>query len=149
VFDPGQNIPTISKKDLLWCAQNAKYFIVNQAEYQLFKTITQLNEPQAHKIADMVIITQGNKGSTIYHQDTVLDVPIAEPTAIVDPTGAGDAYRAGFFTGILNDLPLEICAKMGSLAGAYCVEAAGAQNPDYTYTEFRKRFEKNWDDFLP
>ena len=149
VFDPGQNISTISKQDLLWCARNANYFIVNEAEYRLFKSISQLTDENAQTISDMVIVTHGRNGSSLYHQGESFEIPIVKPTSLVDPTGAGDAYRAGFFSGVLNNLPLRTCGKMGALAGTYCVEETGAQNPTYTYEEFRRRFEGIWEDPLP
>jgi adenosine kinase len=145
IFDPGQNIQTIPKQDLLWCARNAKYFIANGAEYLLFREMTGVAESQSQRIAEYVIVTNGREGSILYHEGDKIPIPIVKPTSLIDPTGAGDAYRAGFFSGVLLGYPLDICAKMGALAGTYCVEEAGAQNPQYTYEEFRQRFKATWD----
>ncbi|MHA1840154.1 MAG: PfkB family carbohydrate kinase, partial [Candidatus Ranarchaeia archaeon] len=149
VFDPGQNIQTISKPDLLFCAKNAEYLIVNETEFQVFRGNTGLAESQAQLISEYVIVTRGGKGSTIFHGDERKEISIVKPRRLCDPTGAGDAYRAGFFAGMLRGFPLETCAKMGALAGTYCIEETGPQNSRYTYEDFRVRYQKAWKEALP
>jgi len=88
------------------------------------------------------VITRGAKGSTIeIAGEPQLDVPIAREVARVDPTGVGDAYRAGFIAGIAWELPLERCAQLGSLLASYAIEVVGTQ--EYRFGDnFLTRFEE-------
>jgi adenosine kinase len=71
-------------------------------------------------------------------------IPPAKPKSVIDPTGAGDAYRAGFLSGFFRDLPLGVCGRLGSLTAAYTVERQGTQTHRFSVKEFKDRFEMNF-----
>jgi len=91
-----------------------------------------------------VIVTRGSQGSTIYTQDEEITIPSARPQAVVDPTGCGDAYRAGLLYGLMQELDWPTIGRIASLCGAYKVECHGTQNHCFTPEEFRQRFQDNF-----
>src|SRR5207244_8691564 len=95
--------------------------------------------------AEIVVVTLGEKGSEIRRKGKpAITVPSAKAEKVVDPTGAGDAYRAGFVSGLIRGFSLESCGRMGSVAAVYAVEQYGTQNHKYTRDEFLKRYQSNF-----
>lgn len=142
MFDPAFNIPHFTKSDLESSVNNATIVIGNDYEIELIKRKLSLKSlPRTQKIW---ITTLGSKGSTINQDSNEWKIPPAKPKNTSDPTGAGDAYRAGFLAGYVKALPLDRCGKMGSLSAAYTVEAYGTQTHKFTVGEFQKRFDKNF-----
>jgi adenosine kinase len=90
----------------------------------------------------MLVLTLGKKGSTLYQSDEVTAVPVAHLERIEDPTGAGDAYRGGFFAGLVNGLPPAVCGKMGSLCSVYALENMGTTAHRFTVSEFIARYTR-------
>ena len=103
-----------------------------------------LNAMTLDSILVLIVYESSMEGSDIYNNGETIHIPVVKPKGIVDPTGAGDSYRAGFLTGILNKFPLETCGKMGALAGTYCIEEAGPQNTKYNLDQFKSRYEEVW-----
>ena len=95
---------------------------------------------------EFIVITLGEHGADLYTQDELYSVPIVPPTIIVDPTGAGDAFRGGFLKGYLNGISLERCAQMGVLAATYCLENDGTQGHSCNLYSFITRFREHFDD---
>ncbi|MEE8522607.1 MAG: PfkB family carbohydrate kinase, partial [Thermoanaerobaculia bacterium] len=96
-------------------------------------------------LVEMVIITLGGEGSKILRRDAdELCIPVAAIDALVDPTGAGDAYRAGFVAGLMEGRDLEVCGRMGSVAAAYAVEQNGTQSHAYSREDFARRYAANF-----
>ena len=95
-------------------------------------------------MTDVVIVTKGEHGSTIRAGSETIDVPAVKPRQIADPTGVGDAYRAGIIKGMLLDLPWEITGRMASLAATYVIEYYGTQNHQYTLEEFVERYREEF-----
>ena len=93
---------------------------------------------------EALVITHGAEGSVIYTQDRKLEVPCAKPRAVVDPTGCGDAYRAGLIHGLLQGLDWETTGRMASLMGAIKIESRGPQNHVFTRAEFERRYRDNF-----
>lgn len=142
LFDPAFNIPHFKIEDFRTAINHAAIVIGNDYEIELIKRRLDLKDlPQNHQIW---ITTLGSKGSLITHGSETLTIPPVSPLQNVDPTGAGDAYRAGFLAGFFRNLPLDICGKLGSLSAVYTVEHYGTQTHRFTLSEFTRRFKDNF-----
>jgi adenosine kinase len=93
---------------------------------------------------DALIITKGANGSLVYTGGRCLQIPPATPRAVVDPTGCGDAYRAGLLYGLLEELDWEVSGRIASLLGAIKVETAGTQNHSFTLKGFKERYRESF-----
>jgi adenosine kinase len=141
IFDPGQGLPMFDGDDLLKFTEQATYIALNDYEAQLFQDRTGLSPNEIASRVDALIITRGAKGSYIYTGGKRIDIPCAHAQQVVDPTGCGDAYRAGLMHGILHDMDWETTGKMASLLGAIKIEHHGTQNHHFTIDEFNNRLE--------
>lgn len=144
IFDPGQGLPMFDGGDLKRFIEQASWVAVNDYEAQLMCERTGLS---LQAIADQVkalIVTKGGEGSHIYTGGQRLEIPAAPVHALRDPTGCGDAYRAGFIYGLNNDLDWETTGRIASLMGAYKIERPGTQNHRFTLDEFKARFSEAW-----
>jgi adenosine kinase len=144
IFDPGQQLPTFSKSELMKAIKYAKVVIGNDYEQELIFKTTNLALNQLVKSAGIFIITLGSQGSLIKIKTETIKIRPVKAKKIVDPTGAGDAYRAGFIKGLINNLSLEECGNLGSLAAVYPVEYYGTQEHSYSLKEFRERYRTNF-----
>ena len=144
IFDPGQQCARMSGDDLRDGMTGATIVIVNDYELELLRQKTGFGEPDILKLAQALIITRGELGSTVVTPDSWVDVAAVMPHRIVDPTGVGDAYRGGVMKGIALDLPYETCAKLGSVAAAYALEHLGGLSHSYTWDEFKRRYQEHF-----
>lgn len=149
MFDPAFNIPHLAKEDLEYAVKNCLILIGNDYEIELIQRKLDWSKADLIKRIGVLITTLGSKGSKIESKGKVIHIPAARPENESDPTGAGDAYRAGFLAGYVRDLPLVICGKMGSLTAAYTVEKYGTQTHRFTLDGFRRRYKENFDEDLP
>lgn len=140
MFDPGQAITMLSAAELRFCISRSRFLIGNDYEMQLVMTKTGWNESQILKHVSVIIITLGSQGSKLLTRDGEIRVDACRVRAAIDPTGAGDAYRAGFVAGYSRGYNFTICAKIGSVAAAYVVERVGTQHHHFSHTQFRKRY---------
>jgi adenosine kinase len=92
------------------------------------------------------VVTYGEKGAIVRTKNAEYKIPVVPPEQILDPTGVGDAFRAGFVRGYKLGLDLQTCGQMGSLAAAYCLEQRGTQSHNYTVEEFVARYRKHFND---
>lgn len=138
-FDPGQNIPMFSAEELMECLQGAYGFIANDYEWQLVQKSIGMTPEELVATVDYVVITEGDKGSKIYTTAQMYSIEAFAPHEVQDPTGCGDAYRAGLLSGLVEGLSIEAAGKRASLAATYCVEEHGTQNHHYTMNEFIRR----------
>jgi len=141
VFDPGQQITAFSEIDLKKMLDQSDFLIGNDYEIKLLqeKTGWDMTKMLEHKKA--IITTMGEKGSVISTPDgRIMEIGICAPRSVDDPTGAGDAYRAGFFAGYLLGFDFKICGQMGATASVYAIENYGTQSHVYTKEEFAKRY---------
>jgi adenosine kinase len=142
LFDPAFNIPHFSRQDINFSVKNATIVVGNDYEIELIKRRLGLKKlPENNQVW---ITTLGSRGSVVKNGGNEWKIPPAKPQDISDPTGAGDAYRAGFIAGFIKQLPLDVCGKMGSLVAAYTVEKYGTQTHKFNVEEFKKRFKKNF-----
>jgi len=144
IFDPGQGMPLFNKEELIGMITGSKVAIFNDYELQLFRDKTGLSQEKVEDFTEYLIVTLGGKGSIIYHQGKEHKIPTAKPKNTSDPTGAGDAYRAGIIKGLLIKMPIDRMGKMAALASVYTVELYGTQTHKYTLAEFKKRYQENF-----
>jgi adenosine kinase len=146
IYDPSQQIIRLEAGDLLEGARGAGVLICNDYEFEMIKNKTGLSTQQLETLAPTVIVTQGKAGSTIVAAGKRYHIPVVEPRQIADPTGVGDAYRAGLIKGILHGYSWPTTGRLGSLAATYCLEEHGTQNHSYTYAEFLARYRATFGD---
>ncbi len=144
IFDPGQQCARMSGDELRDGVTGATIVIVNDYELELLRQKTGLDEPGILAVAKTLIVTKGENGSSIITGSGQVDVPAVGPTAIVDPTGVGDAFRGGLMRGISLGLSYEVSARMGSVAATYALEHMGGLSHAYTWDEFKKRYQKHF-----
>ena len=144
VFDPGQGMPMFSGAELLTFIEQATYVTVNDYEAQM------LQDKTGKKLADIaqrvkaLIVTLGGDGSMIYADGKQIAIPTPKPQAIVDPTGCGDAYRAGLLYGIQKGWDWETTGRLASLMGSLKISNRGGQNHSYTRVELAGMYEKHF-----
>jgi adenosine kinase len=139
IFDPGQGLPMFGKEDLERFVSQATWVAVNEYEWQMVQQKTGWTVKDVVSQVDALIVTLGSQGSTIHTKDGAITIPCAAPKAVVDPTGCGDAYRAGILHGLLNGLDWVQTGRIASLMGAIKIETRGPQNHRFTRTEFEQR----------
>lgn len=144
IFDPGQGLPMFGGAELAQFITQATWVTVNDYEWQLMQQKTGLREADVVGKVEALIITRGSEGSTIHTKERTHVIPAAKPKAVVDPTGCGDAYRAGLIHGLLRGLDWETTGRVASLMGALKIESRGPQNHRFTQAEFQQRFQENF-----
>lgn len=142
VFDPGQGLILFNGEELTRFIEQATWVTVNDYEAQLLQERTGRKLEELAKKVKALIVTLGAQGSRIYTNGRTIDIPAARPEAVNDPTGCGDAYRAGLLYGLLNDLDWETTGRIASLMGAIKIESHGTQNHRFTKAEFEARYRE-------
>jgi adenosine kinase len=107
---------------------------------------TEMSIDDLRRIIDILVITKGKEGSTIYLNGDVIEVPPVPVEAIKDPTGVGDAYRAGLLCGIAYGFPMKLAGEMGAMCAAFVLEQVGPQSHHFSIAEFIQRFRMHFDD---
>jgi adenosine kinase len=146
IYDPSQQIVRMDGKDIRKGVESATSLFVNEYEYQLLQKHTGLSQNDILSYVAFLVVTLGEKGSKIFANNQEFHIPVAIVNEIVDPTGVGDAYRAGFLRGFGLGFEWTLCGQMGALSAAYCLEQQGTQNHKYSISEFIERFRLNFDD---
>lgn len=144
IYDPSQQIIRLSGEELLAGALGSRMLIVNEYEFDMMKKKTNLDDAGLRALTEILIVTRGENGSSIMVSDDCLDIPIMPAKRVADPTGVGDAYRAGIIKGMIHRLPWEITGRMASLAATYVIEHDGTQNHHYTLGEFVARYHSEF-----
>jgi len=138
LFDPGQGLPMFNGEELLGFIEMADYLAVNDYEAQMLQEKTGLDlETLASKVKAM-IVTLGASGSHIYADGQRFDIPPVKADDVVDPTGCGDAYRAGLLYGIAREWDWPTCGRLASVMGAIKIASRGGQNHKPTKTEIEQ-----------
>lgn len=140
IFDPGQGMPMFNGEELLQLIEKATWITLNDYESALMLERTGLTLEQLAAKVDALIITRGAKGSQIYTGGTCIEIPVAKTSELNDPTGCGDAYRAGLMYGIMNEYDWEVTGRIASLIGAIKIEQHGTQNHSFTMDAFKERY---------
>jgi adenosine kinase len=144
IFDPGQGLPMFGGEELALFIDQATWVAVNDYEWQMLQQKTGLTATQVAAKVDALIVTRGAEGSSIYTKERTWTVPAVTPRAVVDPTGCGDAYRAGLIHGLLRGLDWETTGRIASLMGSIKIESRGPQNHDFTKAEFDRRYQDHF-----
>ncbi len=144
VVDPGQGLPLFDGPELVELLDGADTYVVNDYEWQLTQEKTGLSMAEIAGRVGTLAITRGAEGSELYRGGEKLEVPAVPAARIVDPTGCGDAWRAGYLHGRRRGLGLESCARLGSLLGSMMVERPGTQSLDFSPDEFGARYEREF-----
>lgn len=140
VFDPGQGLPMFDGEELLRFVEQATWVTANDYECELLQERTGLTVAELAQRVDAFVVTRGSKGSAIYAGGRCHEIPAVGPAAAVDPTGCGDAYRAGLLYGLLKGLDWETTGRIAALMGTIKVEHHGTQNHRFSADEFAARF---------
>lgn len=144
LFDPGQGLPLFSGTELREFIRMATWVAVNDYESQMLEQKTGLNASAIAEQLAAFIITRGASGSEIFVKQRRMQVPAAKATQVLDPTGCGDAYRAGLLYGLIHDCDWETTGKIAALMGAIKIAHRGTQNHRFTPAEFAAQFEKSF-----
>jgi len=144
IFDPGQAFPALSVNQLVKSAHNSKALVVNDYEWQLWKEKTSLTEMQTLGLTEAVIITLGEKGCQIITPKEEVELPAVSGLQVIDPTGSGDAFRAGLLYGLSRGWEWKKCAQTGTVVASFCVEKQGTQNHEFDSDRFKKRYKETW-----
>lgn len=145
LYDPSFQVTAMDGKTLLEGCRGAKALLMNDYEMGVLQEKTKLTDNEVLDLAEIVIVTFGEKGSEIRRKGKdVVKITAAKAEKVADPTGAGDAYRAGFVSGLVNGYSLESAGRMGSVAAVFVVEQHGPQQHAYTRDEFLKRYQANF-----
>ena len=144
IFDPGQGMPMFDADDLNRFVYQATWLAFNDYEAKLMQERTGKSPAQLAREVEAVVVTRGSAGSTIYADGDAIDIPLAPAQHLVDPTGCGDAYRAGLLFGLQHGLDWEITGRIASLMGAIKIEHAGTQNHALTRADFDARFRETF-----
>ena len=140
LFDPGQGLPMFDGPQLLEFVDRATWVAVNDYEGQLLQERTGLDARAIAARVRAYVVTRGAQGSVIHAGGREYVIPGAPPEAVTDPTGCGDAYRAGLVFGLMNELDWDTTGRIASLMGSIKVAHAGTQNHRFDMNEFKARF---------
>lgn len=143
-IDPSHGLPILDPGELLELIDGAAVYIVNDYEWSLTMEKTGCSEDELFSRCEAVVITHGVKGSVIHTGSEKVEIPPVAASNVIDPTGCGDAYRAGLMAGRARGLSFEIAGRMASLLGSYQVEVEGTQNLVLDLEKFEARYEREF-----
>ncbi len=144
ICDPGQSLTAWNGKELAGWIEGSSCLISNDYELELIMDKTGRDKRGLLSMTKTIVTTLGEKGSMISTGTAEGRVPAAKVADVVDPTGAGDSFRAGFLKGLVTGKDLETAAKMGAVAGAYAVEKYGTQEHRFSFADFTQRYRENF-----
>ncbi len=148
IFDPGQALIAFSAPELKKAVSGAKVLIGNDYEIKLMSDKLKVSLDKLVSLVDILIITKGGDGSEIYQGPEKIVIKPAKAKNTSDPTGAGDAYRAGLIKGLINGYNLKTCGQLAALTAVYTVEKFGTQTHKFSLAEFKKRYQDNFGERL-
>ena len=144
LYDPSMQLPRLEKADLEKGCRGARILAGNDYEFGMMADKLGVAEADLRRMVPITVMTRGEAGALITVEDQEFDIPPAKPKAVVDPTGAGDAFRAGFVLGMRRGWPWPVVGRVAALTGVYAIEHRGPQNHSYTLDEFRDRYRENF-----
>ena len=147
VFDPSQQIPILTGEQLAEGIERSDMVVANDYEYAMIERKTGLTVDDIGRQTEILVITYGEQGSEIRQGGERFAIPIAPPSQVVDPTGGGDAYRAGLLRGLLMGLDLPVVGRMAAQSAIYAIEHHGTQEHSYPVLAFVERFNESFPDF--
>ncbi|MDO8636645.1 MAG: carbohydrate kinase family protein [Dehalococcoidia bacterium] len=141
IFDPGQSLPMWDGQDLVKSIKGSRILISNDYELEMIIAKTGLDKQKLLQLTGAIITTLGELGSCIRSRNGETEIPAVKPRQVVDPTGAGDAYRAGLIKGLVQRKSVEQSARMGSVIASFAVECYGTQEYSFSMAEFEARLD--------
>jgi adenosine kinase len=145
LYDPSQQIVRLSGEELIAGLAESNLLVVNEYEFEMLQEKTGLTDAQIQAAPrSACVVTQGAEGSRIWSQDVVYRIPAVTPRCASDPTGVGDAYRAGLVKGLALGLSWDLAGRIGSIAAAYALEQPGPQSHRYSPDDFLSRFQAHF-----
>lgn len=148
IFDPGQALTAFSGAELRRALNGAKVLIGNDYEIKMILGKLAIRFSNLRKLVEILVVTKGARGSEIYRGTKKIIIKPAQPHNTSDPTGAGDAYRAGLICGLLKGYDLKTCGQLAGLVAVYTVEKAGTQTHYFTLAQLKQRYKKNFGESL-
>lgn len=142
VVDPGQGLPQFSSEELVELIDGADTYIVNSYEWELTLERSGLTEEEIRDRVKNTVVTLGENGARAYEDGRSLSIPSVEPDGVVDPTGCGDSFRAGYLFGIERGLSFKECLQLGSVMGSFMVEQEGTQTFEVGIDGITERYER-------
>lgn len=149
IFDPGQALPLFDGEEFRTFIDQASYVVVNDYESSLLEERTGWDAETIAGKVNAYITTRGGEGSIIHADGETYNIPSAEISQVADPTGCGDAFRAGLIYGMTRNWDWATCGRMASLMGAIKIEHHGTQNQSFTYAEFAAKYKQQFGQDLP
>jgi adenosine kinase len=144
IFDPGQGLPMFGGEDIARFVDQATWVTVNDYEWEMIQQKTGWTIKDVTQRVKALIVTRGAQGSVIHTREGDIEIASAKTKAVVDPTGCGDAYRAGLLHGLLRGLDWRATGEIASLMGAIKIESLGTQNHRFTAAEFETRLRQSF-----
>ena len=144
IFDPGQGMPLFNGDDLMAFIEQATWVTLNDYEAELMQERTEKSLSELAEYVKGVIVTLGARGSCVYTNGHVIEIPVVPATEVNDPTGCGDAYRAGLLYGLSRGMDWETTCRIGALMGTLKIARHGTQNHRFTPDEFAMRFRDSF-----
>ena len=142
IFDPGQSLPMWKAEDLIRCIEGSKILISNDSELEMIVRAIGCDRKELLELTKTIVTTLGESGSRVYTSEFEIEIPAAKPNIVVDPTGAGDAYRAGLIKGMIQGKDIAMCATMGSVCASFAIEHYGTQEYRFNPEEYEERLKK-------
>ena len=144
IFDPGQGLPMFGGEELLDFVKKAQYVTVNDYEAEMLRERTGKTIEELAKLVKALVVTLGARGSVVYAGGKPIEIPCVESREIVDPTGCGDAFRAGLLYGIGAGLDWATTGRLASLLGSIKIAQRGGQNHSFTRDEIAQRYSESF-----
>jgi adenosine kinase len=144
IFDPGQGLPMFSGPELIDFIELATYVAVNDYEAELLTERTGLSLPEISERVSALVVTRGEQGAEIFTADGRFDIPVVRVHQVVDPTGCGDAFRAGMLFGLTRGMDWMTIGRLASLMGAIKIASQGGQNHAPTLGAIEDHFHKEF-----
>ncbi len=149
IFDPGQNTTAFSGEQLSGAIAGSRMLVTNDYELELIMESTGMDKAKLLEITGCLVTTLGEKGSRVVEPGKVTEIPVAPAAQVLDPTGAGDAYRAGMLKGMALGLSVPEACKLGAVTASFSVEQKGTQEHAFSMADqaFRSRYEQTFGDW--
>jgi len=144
IYDPSQQLARISQEEFMASVLDATILTVNDYELEMAKKLSGLDESGLLELVGAVVVTRGAEGASVITKEGEITVPAAHPRVVLEPTGVGDAFRAGLLVGLKAGYDWETTLKLGNISAVYVIEQMGTQNHHYNRQEFLARVRENY-----
>ena len=144
IFDPGQSLPAWAGDDLANCIAQSNLLVSNDYELALIRDRTGKSTEELVEIAGTIVTTKGENGTEILTRLGAIPVPVVPTSDVIDPTGAGDAFRGGLIKGLIEGVPLERAVMMGTVCSHYAIRKLGTQEHSFTREEYQAKLVEHF-----